>query len=43
MERTVMRMVLDEAARMYERDEQGRMSQLRNAVQEGVIRAFGGK
>jgi hypothetical protein len=43
MERTVMGLVLDEAARMYERDEQGRTQNLRNAVQEGVARAFGAK
>jgi hypothetical protein len=41
MERTVMGLVLDEAARMFSRDEENRMAVMRNAVQEGVVRAFG--
>ena len=42
MERTVMELILDEAARMYAREEEGRLMQMQNAVQAGIARAFGG-
>lgn len=43
MEKIVMGLILDEGARMYERDERHRILNFQNAVQTGVARAFGGK
>ncbi len=43
MERIVMQLVLEEAARMHTHDEEIRLKQLEVVVQTGVAKAFGAK